>query len=211
MTRLLVKVCGITRREDAACAVDLGADAVGFVFWPSSPRLVGVKVAADVAADLDGRVLRVGVFVDATPELVSRLVRQVGLDAVQLHGDERVDDFRGVGARLVKAVTLGGPDDVALAAAMPRDVTLLVDAHDRARRGGTGQRADWARAAQLSANRAIWLAGGLTAGNVADAVRRVKPSGIDVSSGVESAPGVKDRSRLEAFIAAARKAEMEAV
>lgn len=206
---MMIKVCGITCPEDARRAADLGADAIGMVFWPGSPRAVTPAAAAEIASAVNGRVLRVGVFVDAAPDDVREVVRRSGLDAVQLHGDEAPDAFRGVGAPMIKAVALDGPADVEAAVRLPDDVTVLVDARDSRRRGGTGRQADWLRAAELAAKRRVWLAGGLTAANVADAVRRVRPAGLDVSSGVESEPGVKDPARVAAFVAAARAALKE--
>lgn len=209
MTRRFVKVCGMTRLEDAELAADLGADAVGFVFWPRSPRMVTVETAARMAAALEGRLWRVGVFVGASVREVTDCVQRVGLDAIQLHGDEAVDDFEAVAGRIIRAVSLSDERDVVAAANLPLAVTPLVDRHDRTRRGGTGQKANWELAGALAARRPIWLAGGLTGSNVAEAIRAVKPAGVDVSSGVESAPGVKDRARLEAFITAVREAETE--
>ena len=123
--------------------------------------------------------------------------------------DEAVDDFEAVAGRIIRAVSLSDERDVVAAANLPLAVTPLVDRHDRTRRGGTGQKANWELAGALAARRPIWLAGGLTGSNVAEAIRAVKPAGVDVSSGVESAPGVKDRARLEAFITAVREAETE--
>jgi phosphoribosylanthranilate isomerase len=209
MTHRFLKVCGMTRLEDAELAADLGADAVGFVFWPKSPRMVTVETAVRMAEVLEGRVLRVGVFVGASLGHVTDYVQRVGLDAIQLHGDEAVDDFKTVPGRIIRAVSLADERDVVAAANLPPDVTPLVDRYDRNRRGGTGQKANWDLAGALAAKRPIWLAGGLTDDNVAEAIRKVKPAGVDVSSGVESAPGVKDRARLEAFITAVRAAETE--
>ena len=197
-----VKVCGITRIEDASDAVRLGAAALGFVFWPASPRAISVEAAREVAGAMPPLVARVGVFVNAPGDDVARIADEVGLDAVQLHGDERIDSYARVKSRLIKAVTLNSGDDVFVAAALPAHVTTLVDATDRVRRGGTGQRADWRHAAALASRRPIILAGGLTADNVACAIQQVRPWALDVSSGVESAPGIKSRERLEAFFAA---------
>lgn len=209
MKPVRVKVCGITREEDAIRAAELGAAAVGFVLWEPSPRALSIAAAARLAAAVPAGVTRVGVFVDAAPAEVARAVREIGLDAVQLHGDEPVAEFSRVGARVIKAVTLETGRDVETAAALPASVTVLVDASDRVRRGGTGHRADWRLAAALSARREIWLAGGLTVENVADAVKQVRPVAVDVSSGVESSPGVKDAARLAAFLAAARTTSAE--
>ena len=197
-----IKVCGITRIEDASEAVRLGAAALGFVFWLASPRAISVQAAREVTGAVPPLVARVGVFVDASADDVARIADEVGLDAVQLHGDERIDGYARVKSRLIKAVTLNSDDDVFGAAALPAHVTTLVDATDRLRRGGTGQLADWRHAAALAARRPIILAGGLTADNVAGAIKQVRPWALDVSSGVESAPGIKSRERLEAFFAA---------
>jgi phosphoribosylanthranilate isomerase len=200
--RTSIKICGITRPDDAMLAAAMGAAAIGFVFWPESPRVITPGAARAISAALPPFVTRVGVFVDAPPAEVRATVAQAGLDIAQLHGDEIAADYAGVGARLVKTVTL--EDDAALerARALPESVTLLVDAADRQRRGGTGQRANWDRARQLARSRPIILAGGLTAGNVGDALAHVEAQAVDVSSGVESAPGVKSRERLVALFEA---------
>ncbi|MFI5177401.1 MAG: phosphoribosylanthranilate isomerase [Vicinamibacterales bacterium] len=197
-----VKICGITRAEDAAEAVRLGADALGFVFWAQSPRVVSPDVARAIAASVPPLVARVGVFVDAPVAEVITIARLVGLDAVQLHGDELVDAYAGVPARIIKAVVLDADDDLERAARLPPHVTPLIDAADRAKRGGTGRIADWSSAAGLARRRPVMLAGGLSAENVAEAIRVVRPWAVDVSSGVESAPGIKSTERLEQFFAA---------
>jgi phosphoribosylanthranilate isomerase len=199
-----VKICGITRAEDAALAVELGASALGFVFWPSSPRAVSAAQARSIAAAIPPFVARVGVFVNVAPAEVAAVVRDVGLDAIQLHGDEAVADYGAVGARVIKAVSAETDDDVARAIALPIEATPLVDAADPIKRGGTGQLADWDRAAQIAHRRPILLAGGLHPGNVTTAITRVRPWAVDVSSGVETAPGIKSADRLAAFFAAAQ-------
>lgn len=201
MTRVPVKVCGITRTADAMLAAELGVAALGFVFWPNSPRRIEPAEAGRIGRALPPFVLRVGVFVDASPDEVARHVDEAGLDVVQLHGDERVGEFTRVGARVVKSVTLSSQADLD-AAALADGVPLLVDAADRERRGGTGQRANWALAGELARRRTVILAGGLTADNVGEALHLVRPAAIDVSSGVESAPGFKDPDRLRQFLAA---------
>jgi len=200
--KVRVKICGITRAEDAALAVELGASALGFVFWPDSPRCVSVEHAREIAAMVPPFVARVGVFVDASPEEVARIVRAVRLDAVQLHGDEPVGRYLSWDTRLIKAVRLDSDDAVDRAADLPVHVTPLVDAAYMIRRGGTGQIADWDRAAALSLRRPIMLAGGLVADNVIGAIRKVRPWAVDVSSGVESAPGVKSAERMTQFFQA---------
>lgn len=202
-----VKICGLTRHDDALLAVQLGAAAIGLVFWPSSPRVVSLDQARDVVRDLPKHVTRVGVFVNASPSEVASIVSAVNLDAIQLQGDEAIADYDSIPARIVRAMPLESEDDVAVASGLPSQVTVLVDAADRARRGGTGQRANWVHAAALAERRPIMLAGGLSADNVADAVRNVRPWAVDVSSGVEDAPGIKSADRLRAFFAAVHALE----
>ena len=207
MSRTRVKVCGLTRVEDARLAVALGADAIGVVFWERSPRRVSPDEASALCKALPPFVTRVGVFVNASPDEVQAVVDRVGLDAVQLHGDEDVAAYRAVRARLIKAVTMDDEGALTSAANLPSTVTPLVDAADRERRGGTGQLADWRLAATLAASRPAILAGGLTAENAARAVTEVRPWGLDVSSGVEDAPGIKNAAKLQAFFDAVRSTE----
>ena len=202
MTR--VKICGITRAEDAQLAARLGAWAVGFVFWPRSPRAITTDAARAIVRELPPLVTPVGVFVNEAPDVVSDVARAVGLGAVQLHGDETPEIVAAIQARVMKAVTV----ETAGAHRWPDRVTLLVDAHDPERRGGTGRAADWQRAAELARRRPIVLAGGLTPENVGEALRVVGPAAIDVSSGVESAPGIKDAARLRALFDAVGRAEV---
>ncbi len=199
---MLIKICGITRPEDAAAAVDAGADAVGFVFWERSPRYVDPERARGIVRALPPFVTPVGVFVNQPLEHVNDVARRARLGAVQLHGDEPPGFARSIEGPVIKAVTAGAPG----ALDWPEAVMLLVDAADRERRGGTGRLADWAGAAAVAARRRILLAGGLTPENVEEAVARVGPFGVDVSSGVEQSPGVKDHSKVRAFVTAARRA-----
>jgi phosphoribosylanthranilate isomerase len=191
-----VKICGLTQAEDAALAVELGADAVGFIFWPKSPRVTTIANVRAIGRALPGFVTRVGVFVNAPPDEVAATAAEAGLDAVQLHGDEDVAQYAGISARLIKGLPLDDDATVQRVIDLPAEVTPLVDAADRDRRGGTGRLADWSRAARVASQRPIVLAGGLSADNVADAIRQVRPWAIDVSSGVEDAPGVKNVARL---------------
>jgi len=199
---MFVKICGITRIEDAQAAVDQGADAIGFVFWPSSPRFIEPDRAREIAAALPPHVMAVGVFVNQTAREVNETARRVALTAVQIHGDETTAYVREMTHPVIKAVAPGGSGDVE----WPGDVTLLVDAHDPVRRGGTGSKADWSAAAALAKQRKVLLAGGLTPENVAEAIQRVRPFGVDVSSGVEQRPGVKDHRRIAALFAAVKSA-----
>jgi tryptophan synthase beta subunit len=200
---MFVKICGITREEDARLAAELGASAVGFVFWPGSPRFIKPDRARAIVQALPPLVGAVGVFVDQSPDEVRGIAMEVGLSAVQLHGAETPDAVAGLGGRIIKAVQadLSALDQLA---AWPEAVSVLVDAADGRRRGGTGVRADWALAARMAARRPVILAGGLTAENVAQAIRVVRPMGVDVSSGVESSPGVKDHPALRRFFEAVR-------
>lgn len=197
-----MKICGITRLEDAEAAVGLGADAIGFILWPKSPRGISLDDAARIANALPPFVTRVGVFVNPSLNEAREAVDRVGLDAVQLHGDESPAAFRALPVRCLKVATLESDDDVRVVAAWPADVMPLVDAADRERRGGTGRVANWTRAGQVSFVRPIVLSGGLTADNVAQAIAATRPWAVDVSSGVETAPGVKSVERMTKFFAA---------
>jgi len=197
-----VKVCGICRSEDAQLAVTLGASAIGFIFWPSSPRFCDPARAQEIAAQLPPLITTVGVFVDQPVSHVIDIADRVSLGAIQLHGGEAVEEFRRVRQPLIKAVAVTGalvPEEVDR---LPEDVTVLLDAHDPIRRGGTGRTIDWTTAAQVAARRRTILSGGLHSGNVREAIACVRPHMVDVSSGVESAPGVKDAGKLQAFFAA---------
>lgn len=201
MTR--VKICGIRRVEDALLAADLGASAVGFIFWPSSPRFVDPDDARAIAAALPPFVTTVGVFVNQPPEFVTRVARDLDLGVVQLHGDEQVDDYADGRHRVIKSVAVvSGRDCVAAVKAVPLQATVLLDAHDPTKRGGTGRTIDWNQAAAAARERRVILSGGLNADNIRDAVAAVRPYGVDVSSGVESSPGVKDSAKLRALFAA---------
>jgi phosphoribosylanthranilate isomerase len=194
-----VKVCGIQRIEDAVLAAALGASAIGFIFWPGSPRFIDPARARVIADALPADVLRVGVFVDQAPEYVRDVADRVSLGAAQLHGSESADAYADLGLQLIKAIAVTDPFDGSAIDAVPLEVTVLLDAHDPVRRGGTGRTIDWSIAAAMAARRRTILSGGLNAANVSEAVQRVRPYMIDVSSGVESAPGIKDAARLRAF------------
>lgn len=196
------KVCGITNPDDAACAVAAGADALGFVLWPWSPRAVTLEATAEIAAGLPAEIRLVGVFVDPSEEELRRATEGVRLDFLQLHGDESPAVCAAAPRPVWKALRLapGTTPQRAqeLADAYP-NTTLVVDAGVDGRYGGTGEAADWDAAAHLAAARPVLLAGGLNPDNVAEAVARVRPWGVDVSSGVEAAPGHKDHEKLQAF------------
>jgi phosphoribosylanthranilate isomerase len=218
MNRLFVKICGITRPQDAELAAGLGATALGFVFWPNSPRSVSAQAAKAMTANVPASVLKVGVFVDQRAEDVARMMDEAGLDIAQLHGHESPEYCRQLTDRhkadttatpvvsafsrtLIKAIGMTDNGSTRIDDFDP-DVVLLVDAHDPARFGGTGKTVNWDSAREIAAARRTILAGGLNAANIRLAVRSVRPYGVDVSSGVESAPGVKDPSRLRTFFEA---------
>ena len=207
-----VKVCGMTRLVDAQLACELGASAIGFVFWDRSPRRIDPPAAAAIAAALPAGALTVGVFVDAPAEEIRAVVERVGLGAVQLHGDETEELVRRLpaGVGVIKAVALRSPADVAAALDLPDGLTVLLDVHDPVRRGGTGRTVDWTLAADVACRRRTYLAGGLGPDNVAEAIAAVRPYAVDASSRLEAAPGVKDPARLRAFLTAARAADAPA-
>ena len=208
-----IKVCGITRLVDARLACELGASAVGFVFWDRSPRRIDPAAAAAIAAGLPAGLLTVGVFVDAPAAEIGAVVERVGLGAVQLHGDETEKQIRQLPSEVavVKAVALHSPADVAAALQLPEELTVLLDVHDPVRRGGTGRTVDWTLAADVARRRRTYLAGGLGPDNVAEAIAAVRPYAVDASSRLEAAPGVKDPARLRAFLAAAHAADAPAI
>jgi len=194
---MFVKICGITRLEDALAAVDAGANAIGFVFWPNSPRFLDPHRARAIAARLPPFVTPVGLFVNQPREYVGGVASLVRLGAVQLHGDETPEFAASIAAPVIRALPIDR------AQAWPEGATLLLDAHDPVQRGGTGRTIDWMAAAAIAARRRVLLAGGLTPDNVAGAIAQVHPFGIDVSSGVERAPGIKDPWLMRSFYAAA--------
>jgi phosphoribosylanthranilate isomerase len=204
---LFVKICGITSPADAHMALDCGADALGLNFYAPSPRCVTVARASEIANAIGTRALKVGVFVNATPEEIAAIDAAVGLDLIQLHGDEPAALCARWPGRVIKACRLQTAQNVDCLAAYAGVRMLLLDAAVGGAYGGTGMRADW-HVARMAKHYGVplLLAGGLTPENVADAVRVVEPFGVDTASGVESAPGRKDAAKVRAFIAAARAA-----
>jgi len=202
-----VKICGITNLADAQAAVEAGADLLGFVFHEQSPRHVTVKAAKDIARQLPPSVARVGVFVDAPEKLISQALGECGLNVLQFHGDETPKDCVKFGVMSIKAFRVRDTESLKALPAYHTDAWLL-DAFAPEARGGTGATFNWDLAVEAQKfGRPIFLAGGLTAENVAAAVRRVRPFAVDVSSGVEAAPGTKDHEMVRAFIAAVRTAD----
>ncbi len=201
---MFLKICGITRLSDALHAVEHGASALGFVFWPRSPRHISPERAAAIVAALPPGVGAVGVFVNETVEGIKAVAAQSGISTIQLHGDEAPAYADALDWPVMRAVTVG---QVAQASATwPPETTFLMDTADPVRRGGTGKTVNWEQAAAAARGRRIVLAGGLTPDNVADAIGTVRPFGVDVSSGVEDAPGVKNADKVARFLASARSA-----
>ncbi len=199
---MFVKICGITSEEDALLAVAMGADALGFVFAPST-RQVAVGAVAEITRRLPPEIITVGVFRDALAERVVEVVRRAGLKAAQLHGRERPEQCAFVAERVPLVIKAFGAGDPELAAhGAYRSDVILIDGPSP----GSGKLFDWRLVEGLPAARRVLLAGGLTPENVAEAVQRVRPWGVDVSSGVEAAPGRKDPLKVRAFIQAARAA-----
>ena len=199
----IIKICGITRLEDALHAAEQGATALGFVFWPQSPRYVEPAAAVRIIAALPDSVTAVGLFVNETPERIREVVAETGITTVQLHGDEPASYAGLVPAPVMRAISL---DRGAETASWPAETTFLVDAADPVRRGGTGAAIDWKSAAALARRCRLVLAGGLTPENVAEAIAVVDPYGVDVSSGVEDAPGIKNADKVTRLLASARSA-----
>lgn len=197
-----VKICGIRRTEDALLAAELGAWAVGFVFWPGSARFIDPYRARRISTELPPWVVPVGVFVDQPAEYVSAVASLVRLGVVQLHGSETPEMVERMPQRVIKSVAVTSDFDESSVDRIPARAGVLLDAHDPERHGGTGTTIDWSRAAAAARRRRVLLAGGLRPENVRTAIDTVRPFGIDVSSGVESAPGVKDPDRLRALFAA---------
>ncbi|MEO6213644.1 MAG: phosphoribosylanthranilate isomerase [Vicinamibacterales bacterium] len=197
-----VKVCGMTRLEDALLAAELGASAIGFIFWPASPRFVHPAIARAIISRLPPAVVPVGVFVDQPRVHVREVAKHVGLGAVQLHGHETIEFAIGLKEPVIKAVPVGDCFDATALDDIPASITVLLDAHDPVKRGGTGRTIDWTLAARAAGRRPVMLSGGLNPDNVRDALRAVRPYAIDLSSGVESSPGVKDHARLRALFEA---------
>ena len=209
-----VKFCGITRLEDAEEAVRLGAWAIGLQHWAESPRRVDAATAVAISAAVRRRIVVVGVFVNATLDEVVRTAEDESLAMLQLHGDEGPDFCKEVarrtGCKVIKAVRVRSVADIQAAEAFRTDFHLF-DAHSRARPGGTGQSFDWELLSRRRSEVPMILAGGLRSENVAEAIAMTSPYAVDVASGVESSPGVKDHELMAAFARAAGVRPQEAV
>ena len=206
MSRTRIKICGLTRAQDVRAAVDHGADAIGFVFYASSPRAVSIAQAAELVALLPPFVASVGLFVNATADEVNCVLERVPLQLLQFHGDEVEADCARFGRPWIKAARMrAGVDLVEFASLHPGASGILVDAFVEGY-GGGGKTFDWSLIPR-GFGRPLVLSGGLDADNVVDAVRRIRPWAVDVSSGVESDKGIKDTAKIAAFIAGVRDAD----
>lgn len=201
-----VKICGITNLPDAIAAAEAGADAIGFMFFDQSPRYITVADAAKIASALPPFVMRVGVFVNPNEELVFRAIAECGLSLLQFHGDETPEFCTQFGLMSMKAFRIRDRESLNTLDSYNTDAWLL-DAYSSKGLGGTGEKFNWDLAVEAKKRgRPIFLAGGLTPENVAEAVQTVEPFGVDVSSGVESAPGKKDVAKIRNFIQMAKTA-----
>ena len=196
-----IKICGITNLHDALLAVELGADALGFVFYPKSPRYIKVRAAADICHALPPFVTKVGVFVDELEYEIEKALSECLLNALQFHGSEPPGFCQKFAAKSIKAIRVRDEESLRVAAEYDVDA-LLLDTYTEESRGGTGQTFDWSLAvkAKETVVPPIILSGGLTAANVQEAVRKVRPYAVDVGSGVEREPGKKDPEKLRRFI-----------
>jgi phosphoribosylanthranilate isomerase len=198
---MTIKICGITNAADALAAAALGVHALGFVFWPGSPRAIDVDLAGDIVGVLPPFITPVGVFVDPSRDDVAAAWVRAGIRVVQIHGTAPAGLTRDV--TILRAVHLSD-DGRGVRPEVPGRAPVLVDTFDATLRGGTGRAIDWSRVAAVAAERPVILAGGLTPDNVCHAIRAAGPSGVDVSSGVERSPGVKDHGKMAGFVAAVR-------
>lgn len=222
-----VKICGLTKIEDALAAVDAGADFLGFNFYPKSPRYLTPEKCADLQSAIknqQSKIKTVGIFVNESVETIAHILELCGLDLAQLHGEETPEIVAALRGRAFKAFRGTGQRHAEYAAASPLFLqgrppkggqwaggednapAFLVDAYSSTHYGGTGHTADWRAAQPLAAQYPLFLAGGLTPENVADAIQQVQPWGVDVASGVESAPGVKDKAKVKLFVEKAKEA-----
>lgn len=205
-----IKICGITNREDAAYAAACGADAIGFIFHPKSPRYVAPEIAQKIIKDLPDDITKVGVFVNLDPLEIKEIVALCGLDMVQFHGDESplcCSQFPR--ARVIKAFAPRTVDDLARLRGFPAKA-ILVDAYDPVRHGGTGEKADWGLAAMVKEQHPLLiLAGGLSLINIQDAINLVSPHAVDINSGAEISPGRKDHTKIKAIIELVRRLEKD--
>lgn len=201
-----IKICGLTRLEDAVLAADLGADFLGFIFVPSTPRYIEPERAAEIVATLRGAghtARAVGVFRDAGVDAIRQIADVAKIDLAQLHGTESDDDIRAIGIPAIKTFRVG--DALPDTDSTPSAEWLLFDTHDDRRGGGTGRRFDWSLLGTYGRAQPFFLAGGLTPDNVGAAISLLRPDAVDVASGVEAEPGVKDPEKMKALFERVRR------
>jgi phosphoribosylanthranilate isomerase len=202
--KFMIKICGVTRPEDAAHAIEHGADAIGLNFWRGSRRFVEDQQAREIIAAIPPTATKVGVFVNAHPLVVSETLKDLCLDGVQLHGDEKPSAWSDLSpSQLIRVIRVS--DEASMKHALAWKPALFIYDSDTSGVGGSGTKAPWDVIA-AHARRPFLLAGGLTADNVAEGIHATRPNGVDVASGVESSPGIKDPAQVERFIHAAREA-----
>lgn len=203
-----IKICGITRIEDALCAVESGADAIGFVFYPRSPRYITPEKAKEIISSIPPFITTVGVFVNEKMDTLIDMASYTGIDIVQLHGDEPPEYCHSLGRRFIKAFRIKENFDIEKIGQYKQASAFLLDTYHTESPGGTGKVFDWNRAIEAKKYGKIILAGGLNPENVAGAIKKVNPYGVDVSSGVETGvKGIKDHDKIRAFIKVVRSIE----
>ncbi|MEK6583626.1 MAG: phosphoribosylanthranilate isomerase [Nitrospirota bacterium] len=202
-----VKICGITNLEDAQAAAEAGADALGFVFYPDSPRFIDPGNARAIIAKLPVFITSVGVFVDESEDLIRRIIREGGIQILQFHGSESPVLCTRFREKVIKAIRI--KDEESISEMQMYDVdTFLLDTYLDCAKGGTGKTFNWKYAEMAKENGRIILSGGLNPSNIGDAVRKLKPYGVDVSSGVEISPGKKDHVKIREFVREAKKVKI---
>jgi phosphoribosylanthranilate isomerase len=205
MARTRIKFCGITRLEDLQIAVDLGVDAIGFVFCPASPRAIDVQQACTLIDRCGPFITRVGLFMNQDASIISSLIKEVPVDMLQFHGDESEQFCASFGLPYLKSVAMGGIGQAVSESDYASASALLLDSNKLGQPGGSGEQFNWESIPSLK--RPIILAGGLDSKNVSDAVKQVRPYAVDVSSGIESAKGIKDSNKMKDFISSVRDAD----
>lgn len=192
----LVKICGITHLEDAQLALELGAHAIGFIFYPPSPRFISFQAAGEIARQLPPYLVRVGVFVQAGAEEINQAVETTGLDRIQLHGGEPYELMAQLSRSAYRAFRPSSDSEMEAIKNVP-DETLMLDGFDPQQFGGTGKKVNTEWAADLARHKKIILAGGLNPETIGPAIKQIQPQAVDISSGVESAPGIKDPKKMK--------------
>ncbi|MDY6861408.1 MAG: phosphoribosylanthranilate isomerase [Thermodesulfobacteriota bacterium] len=207
MTR--IKICGITSINDAICASECGADALGFVFYPKSPRHIDIKKAASIMKELPPFINRAGLFVNPFNEEIFKVLDSCDIDIIQLHGNESPEFCEGLPKRVIKAIRIKDASTLNLISKYNNCSGILLDTFSSYSYGGTGKTFSWDMAKEVSKKRSIILAGGLNEKNIKNAIIEVKPYGVDISSGVESSPGRKDYKKIKNFITIVRMTDYE--